>query len=262
MNSPLLFVRPNRLKALAFSSLLLVSPAAFAATTLLGGNSTGDFFSIRTDDGTTTVLNPGGPLPSNLTALARDSSGVIYGGDTVGNLFTLNVSTGASTVVNPSNPVPGGLVSMAFAPDGVLWAGNTSGALFTINPGTWTVGTVHIASGFPSPTAMDFASDGTLWAGNQSGHLMTVDTSSIAVTVLHTLATPLDALAFDAAGTLFGGNGPAGNLFSIDPGSGAVDVVDGYGPVPNGIFSLTIPEPSLPLLGAGALLALLGRRRR
>lgn len=238
---------------------LLFASNASAIVLSLAGNGQGTLAEISLVDGSTQVLNSGNPLPNGIAALGYDASGTLWGGDSIGNIFTFDSSGSTFTVQSPS-AVTGGATALAFDSLGTLWIGNSTGQLAGYDTDTWTVlSTVAV----PTPiTALDFDASGTLWAGNSNGDLMTIDLGSEIVSLENTLMTPLQALAFDSDGTLWAGDGASGNLFSIEPVSGATNVINTLNPFPGGLDSLAIPEPAnLSLISGICALLYLNRRR-
>jgi hypothetical protein len=205
------------------------------------------------------VLQTIGPIGFSVSGLAEDpSTGILYGStgnsSAAGSLITINKATGAGTFVGQADPTnPDALPDITFTPDGALygwWRGSND--LMSINKATGA-GTVVGDSGVPNtfPAGGGLASNaaGTIFlaANGDNGPLRTVDRNTGAVTDVATLDgsgnSSIGALAFDAAGTLFGARIHFGgsccprptDLITIDTTSGAIS---SRGPSIDGLDSI------------------------
>jgi hypothetical protein len=173
------------------------------------------------------VIQNLGPIGFAVTGLAEDpATGTLYGSTSQGgsptpggapnpgSLITIDKATGAGTLVGDMRPNEESAADITFTPDGTLfgWLESSTDDLVTINKATGAA-TVVGDSGldtYGSGLASDSA--GTLFfAGEgEAGPLRTVNPATGATTQISTLNGngttdyPISALAFNAAGTLFG----------------------------------------------------------
>jgi hypothetical protein len=209
------------------------------------------------------VLQKVGPIGFSVSGLAVDpSTGVLYGStggdsDLVGGLITINKSTGAGTFVGTIMGGDGGFPDITFTPEATLfgwWKGSDD--LVRIDKASGA-GTFVGDSGL-STSGDGLASNaaGTIFlAGDDdNGPLRTVDRNTGFVTSVATIngttGNPINALAFDSAGTLFGvrlNNGCCGprptDLITIDTGSGALS---SRGPSVDNLDALAFDVTAMP----------------
>ncbi len=232
----------------AIGAALALAPSAFAQGQVLYGadgaaGNSADRLQVL-DPATGQVTQNVGPVGYALTGLAEDpTTGVLYGvtGNVdvraPGHLITVDKATGAGTVIgdvdaDPNDPAP--VADITFTSDGTLYGWQTDGSdLATLDKATGlatVVGDSGIAgSGFG--LAAD-GSDNLFLAGNgDDGPLYTVDKATGVATAGPTLdgvqGFGIGALAFDAAGTLFGARASSvgaipSDLLSIDTTTGAL----------------------------------------
>jgi hypothetical protein len=165
------------------------------------------------------------------TGVLYGISGPLAGGPPAsGKLYTISTTTGVATLVGNTGHSFG---SIAFAPNGTLYM-----------------------------SAADFAGHGPL-----NPALLTLDpTSGGTMTSIHT-ADFLGALGIRPTdGVIFGGSGDTGQIFTIDPVSGAETLVGNTGLRFAGDLDFRatpVPEPvTLGLVGAGLALGLRWRAKR
>jgi hypothetical protein len=200
------------------------------------------------DPSSGTVLQTVGPIGFSVTGLDLDPvTGTLYGttgsgsrDPTVpspGSLITIDRTTGAGSLVGDLRPDNETAADIAFTPDGTLYgwleAGTNSLASIDKTTGAATVigdsGITTFGSGIASN------STGVLFLAGEgeSGPLRTVDRATGATTEVATLSGtgpigPIAALAFDAAGDLFGArltsdqDIAASDLIRINTGSGEI----------------------------------------
>ena len=183
--------------------------------------------------------------------------------------------SGLAGEVDPETAIPiiGGftgfvdLNAAAEAPDGTLYTagGTVSSPLITVDPTTFT-GTagpdIDLGSSTVSIRGMAFAPDGTLYASNQPTctpagctggpqDLWTIDTTTGVGTLVGSLGTGIQGLAFAPDGTLYGWDSLGPGLSVIDPATAVLtDVNPGVG-VPAGIQGLDFtPDGTLWAVGA------------
>jgi hypothetical protein len=230
------------------SALLALASLASAQERLYGadgagGNPATNLYLVNPANGA--VLQTLGPVGFGVTGLAVDpATGTLYGvtggndANNPGFLITVNKTTGAGTVVgdlfaDSTSPV----ADITFTPDGTLygWSENTDD-LVTINKATGAATVVGESGTSTSGSGLASNAAGVLYfAGSRDdGPLRTVDRTTGALTTVTTMDgttnRQLAALAFDAAGTLFGarltdagGTSPRpADLVTIDPATGAV----------------------------------------
>src|SRR5262249_52056278 len=206
-------------------------------------------------------------------ANAAPGEGTLFATDAVrGNLLTINPATGVGTVVGPTGlrSVP----ALAMDPNtGVLYVGEGAGApnLYTVNPTTGAATLVgNTGLGVAAISDLDFRTDGILYAavniagdsGTGADHLAILDKVTGKATVIGPFGTctgvtipsagggsctieGMEAIAFDASGTLWGAlSRPAGRgagvpgLYTINPITGqatfVVPIVGASGLSPSG----------------------------
>jgi hypothetical protein len=244
---------------LAFASLGSAQEKLYAADGALGNSS--NLYVL--DPSTGAVLQTIGPIGFSVSGLAVDpATGTLYGStggesDVRGALITINKATGAGSFVGEILGNDSAVPDITFTPDGTLygwWRGDDD--LVRINKATGAGTFVGEAGPFPNAVGFGLASNaaGTLFlAGDgDNGPLRTVDRNTGFVTTVATLqgstGDPIAALAFDAAGTLFGARlnhsvccsfRPA-DLITIDTNSGAIS---SRGPSVNNLDALAFEPP-------------------
>ena len=235
------------LAALAASCCALLAFAALASAqeTLYGadgarGNPSNLY---RLDPSTGAVLQNIGPIGFQVSGLAVDpSTGTLYGstggnGSSEGSLITINKTTGAGTFVGAGFN-DRGVPDITFTPDATLfgwWQGGGGLARFDKATGAGTFLGPSGLDSFGNGLASNAAGTLFLAGDGDDGPLRTVDPNTGLTTKGPTLdgtdGHPIAALAFDAAGTLFGARlldfivccdfRPA-DLITIDTNSGAI----------------------------------------
>jgi hypothetical protein len=268
-------VRPLSLLALLVSlcGLLASAAAASAQQVLYGAGAAGDGGSPST----LYILNPSsgsalqsiGPIGFSVTGLAVDpADGTLYGSTgrepsggapNPGSLIKINRTTGAGTLVGDLRPDTDTAGDLTFTPDGALfgWLVGVSGNsnnLVTIDKASGAASVVG-ASGIVGNHGSGLASSagGTLFhAALDTGPLYTVDRTTGAATPVAPLngteSLQINALSFDAAGTLFGSwldygsTGPRpSRLLTINTASGAITFL---GPSVNRLDAIVFaPKP-------------------
>jgi hypothetical protein len=223
-------------------ALLAFASLSSAQQVLYGADGAGGDPSnlLLLDPSSGSVLQTGGPIGFAVTGLALDpSTGTLYGvtgneDPTAHHLITIDKTTGAGTDVGNVGLV---VNDITFTPDGTLFGFSRSAkALVTIDKATGA-GTVVGPSGISNPFGNGLASNaaGILYLAptGDNGELYTVDRSTGAATPVATLdgtdGNGFGALAFDAAGTLFGAlnhfsSATPPDLVTIDMASGAIGV--------------------------------------
>jgi hypothetical protein len=228
---------------------LLASAGTASAAQILyaadgaGGNPNTNLYVLNPSTGA--VVQTVGRIGFAVTGLALDpATRALYGSTgrntdapSPGSLITINKSTGAGTVVGDLFPDTSTAADITFTPDGTLygWLEQSIDDLATINKssGAATVvgdsGLSTFGSGIASNTAgvLYFAGEG------DDGPLRIVDRNTGGTTTVATLSGTsnfsISALAFDAAGTLYGSRIPgeaapgfASDLITINTSSGAI----------------------------------------
>jgi len=281
------------------AGLSLAASQAALAQTLYGATSTRNGIS---DAGVLVILNPstGAVLSTvgslldassqhySLTGLAFDPiTGILYG-STANNsptaarsLVTVNPLTAQVTLIGP---VGGGgtLSDISFNSAGQLfgWSEPSSNDLVSVNLATGAATVVGPSGLNTAGSGLAFNASDTLYftGTGDGGFLHTIDPSTGAPTTVAALSGGIfggniNALTFDASGTLFGSDNSLGgfggtHLISINTTTG---VITDRGPSINRLDALAFapstpaPEPAsaaLLLTGALPLLAMAVRKRR
>jgi plastocyanin len=171
-----------------------------------------------------------------LGGIAFDGSGTLYGvagaSGFPGTLMTIDPATGTPTVIGPISDTTLGVDGLRFNSQGVLYGAafdnvNGVGKLLTIDPSNGNVlsSLTLVGSGNSFCAGIAFDSLDALYGsrGNSSGRLEDLDLIEQITGVL----TPIGAMeaiisdiAFTPDGTLYGSS-PNGDLYSIDPITGA-----------------------------------------
>ena len=176
-----------------------VGPASAAPVGFTIDDESNQLASI--DAGTSVLTDIGGIL-DDIDALALACGGTLYG-----------IYTPEEAII-----VPAGVERSAVANSDILVTVDTAtGAVTEIGE----LGLTRREYGFA------IAADGTLWASS-GRDLYTVDATTGLATATATLPgelTQMNALAMNAAGTLYGYDEEVGRLFVIDPATGATDEV-------------------------------------
>jgi hypothetical protein len=238
------------LAALVASCCALLAFASFASAQTLygadgaGGNPSTNLYLL--DPASGAVLQTVGPIGFGVTGLAVDpSTGTLYGvtgardATNPGFLITVNKTTGAGTPVGDLLPgTTSAVADITFTPDATLFGWSEgSDDLVTINKATGAATVVGESGISTAGSGLASNAAGVLFfAGDRdNGELSTVDRTTGAVTTVATMNgtanRQIAALAFDAAGTLFGarlddagGTNPRpADLVTIDPTSGAIN---------------------------------------
>lgn len=186
--------------AVAASVLSLgIGPASAAPVGFTIDDESGQLASI---DAGTSVLNDIGGLLDDVDVVALACDGTLFG------IYT---------------PEEAELI-----PAGAQLAGvETSDLLVTIDTATGAVTEIGELGLTRREYGLAFAPNGTLWASSGQD-LYTLDLSTGAATATATLPgelTQMNALAMNAAGTLYGYDEEVGRLFVIDPATGATNEV-------------------------------------
>ena len=267
------------------SILALSSGASFAAT-FFGVTVSNELVSFNSSNPSsflssvaiTGLVGADGVTPDGFAVISdlsyNVSNGFLYGVDSNANFYRIATNGVATLVGNSFNPAgfDAGLSWDTFSGEHV-WV-DDAGSVFTLsNAGAATeLGTAFFGVGDPNaggtPAFFGLALDpafGIPYALDASGSLITsVDplllewftTGSLGIAV-----TPFGDLAVDFDGNLFAAlseDGLTSGLYSIDTGTGQATLIGGLS---SGLSAVTIPEPTVSLLGAIGSLMLLRRRR-
>jgi hypothetical protein len=231
--------------------LLASAGTASAAQILYGADGAGgnisNLYVLNPDTGA--VVRTVGPIGFAVTGLALDpTTGTLYGSTgrqasagqpNPGSLISINRTTGAGTLVGDLFPDTSTAADITFTPDGTLygWLEQTIDDLVTINKSTGAATVVGDSGLDTYGSGLASNSSGVLYfAGEgEQGPLRTVDRNTGATTQVATLNGPtgapgISALAFDAAGTLFGSRIPSdstppiftSDLITINTSTGAI----------------------------------------
>jgi len=171
-----------------------------------------------------------------LGAIAFDSTGTLYGvsggSSNQGTLMTIDPTNGQATVIGLLSDPNAAVDALRFNSQGVLYGGSFDnsigvGKLLTIDPSNGNVlsSLTLVGSGNSFCPGIAFDSLDVLYGsrGNSSGRLEDIDLIDQITGVL-TPVGPMEAVISDIVfapdGTLYGSS-PAGDLYSIDPITGA-----------------------------------------
>jgi outer membrane protein assembly factor BamB len=284
-----------------FASMALLINASGAATgsVLFGGigghnvssgpaASANDGALAIVDQNTAAITIVGHPAGvARLSGLAFDATGDLFattqpagafpeGSIGASNLLQLNPGNGAiiASVPITDRGIPINIADLAVQPGtdllfGVRGPNDTLGGqgdLYVINKSTGTAtllgNTGHLFD------SIAFAPDGTLYlaSGDLSGvtALSVLNPTNAATISSVFTADFFGALGVRSDGVIFGGNGDGGEIFTIDPNTGAESVIGSTGLSFVGDLAFApVPEPgSLFLVALGITATLVWRRRR
>jgi hypothetical protein len=193
------------------------------------------------------VVKTVGRIGFAVTGLAIDpTTGTLYGATgrstsggapNPGSLITINRTTGAGTLIGDELPTTQAAADLTFTPDGTLygWLEDSLDDLAVINKATGAATVVGDSGLDTYGSGLASNAAGTLFftGEGEQGRLHTIDRNTGVATQVGTLNGPdggpgISALAFDAAGTLFGTRIPsdspafASDLITIATPSGAI----------------------------------------
>lgn len=236
-----------------------------------GGNSSANLYILNPANGA--VVTTVGPIGFAVTGLAVDpTTGILYGvsGRETGtaSLITINRTTGAGTLVGVLDPVSSdGVPDITFTSDGTLYGFLGGGGDFDLATISKTTGLATVVgdaglTGMRGNGLAASAADVLFLAGQGDGPLRTVNRSTGATTAGPTMngtsTDRINALAFNAGGTLFGvQEGQASRLVTINTGTG---VITDLGPTVSGLDAIVFDDSQagadVPSLSEWMLLAL------
>ena len=259
---------------------------AFAQEVLLGtqGSSSNPGVLFQIDPTTGFVTGIGNLVSSTgqpyaITGMGFDNlTGILYGSTSnlsptnPGNLVTINPNTGQVTLVGPFGVGPNNtMADLTFdtTTGKMFGTWSATGDLYSINLGTGAA-TLIGSSGIAVPFGLGLAADsaGVLFGtpNGGSGSLVTYNKTNGSVTTVAPLSgsffsgtSSINALAFNAAGSLFGINasGSSARLIQINDVTGAITDI---GPTASRMDAIVfynptaVPEPTTTaLLGAGLI---------
>jgi len=182
-------------------------------------------YEINPDAMTVTPLSPTLPFVSPLIATIDPSAIYVIETPVFPNLdYVLNRYRPGVGVTPIGTSI--GVVGMGEGRDGFLWGVESSG-LFQIDPIDPEGEFIGVQQGV-APYAGDVAADpatGILYASRNDGILVIVDKQNGAQTPIGIPSTAFWGLAFSRDGRLWGTQGPSGDLYQIDPMTGAATFV-------------------------------------
>jgi hypothetical protein len=218
----------------AVNAIPFQSGVLYGSTGGLNSNGGGRLWLIDVVNQSETLIGDTGF--DRLGGIAFDSTGTLYGaaGGSVGSntLMTIDPTNGTPTVIGPISDPTLGVDGLRFNSQGVLYGGafdtvNSVGKLLTIDPTNGNVlsSLTLVGSGNSFCPGIAFDSLDVLYGsrGNSSGRLEDLDLIDQITGVLTPLG-PMEAvisdIVFSPDGTLYGSS-PTGELYSIDPVTGA-----------------------------------------
>jgi len=152
----------------------------------------------------------------------------LYGSANGGlDFITVESTTGVATLVATFNPA-GQYFALEFTPDGTLWAIEMgTGQLYTVDPATGAltaVGTPIVNALF---TQLASDSDGNLYAtDNTIGSLYSIHKVTGRATAIGSTGLGVNVgVSFNTAGALYGADGAALTLNTVEPATGATTFV-------------------------------------
>jgi hypothetical protein len=224
-----------------FILALISMPRAEADTILFGStgnvNSNGGGRLYRIDVTTQSVVLIGNTGFDRLGGIAFNNNGILYGvsggSSGQGTLLTIDATNGTATVIGLISDPNLGVDGLRFNSQGILYGSaydtiNGVGVLVTIDPSNANIlsSLTLIGSGNSFCAGIAFDSAEVLYGsrGNSAGHLEDLDLID-QVTGEMTPIGPMEAVISDIVfslldGTLYGSS-PTGDLFSINPATGA-----------------------------------------
>jgi hypothetical protein len=277
------------MKAYNIIPILLASAGFAGAATFWGVTDTNSLFSFDSSnpgvflstasitglvgvDGLTSNLN-GSIL--NLTSRPGVTPGSfqLWGIDNNANVYTINLG-GAATLVSAGFNPAGFSAGFAYDPfnDNFVYAGDNAENFSISLAGAATANPAFTFAGGGTPSIFGLGIDptlGTAFAVDASNDSLSTSISPLfpgdsELTIVGGLgvdAISFGGLAFDFDGNLFASlssDGLNSGFYSINQSTGAATLVGSFG---QGVSTITIPEPSVALLGAIGALALLRRQR-
>lgn len=266
MNTPRFF-RPALAVISALFLFSVVSPTA-EADIILYGSSGGDnssgggrLFQINV---TTQVVTPIGNTGfDRLGGIAFSSNGVLYGaaGGSAAQttLLTIDPMTGVASVIGLVSDPNAAIDSLRFNAQGVLYGsayqGNLGmGVLVTLNPANANIlsSLTLMGSGNSFCPGIGFNTAGILYGsrGNSNGRtedLDLINQATGALTPLGGMEAIISDIVFDVNDTLYGSS-PNGNLYSINPTTGAKTLLFNTGIAQFAGLAAPVPEPSAAVL--------------
>jgi outer membrane protein assembly factor BamB len=288
--------------AFAGAMLLVNASGAVADTILFGGigghnisagpnASANDGALAIVDQNTAAITIIGHPAGvARIAGLAFDATGALFattqppggfppppGPNGASNLLRLDPVTGViiTSVPVTANGTPINIADLAVQPGtdslfgvrGPNDGGGGPGNLYVIDRMTGVATLLGNTGHFFDTIA--FAPDGTLYLasadrgmGPTNSQLSVIDPTNAAT--IRSVATEdfLGALAVRSDGVIFGGNGDDGELFTINPLTGAETLIGSTGLSFVGDLDFAVPEPGSLLLFGSALTAMAVLRRR
>jgi hypothetical protein len=295
-------MKSRLLAAFAGAILFANTAAAFANTILFGGigghnitagppASANDGSLAIVDQNTAAITIVGHPAGvARISGVAFDATGALFattqppggfppppGPTGPSDLLRLDPTTGAIITSLPvtANGIPINIADLAVQPGtdalfgvrGPNDGGGGAGNLYVIDRMTGVAMLLGNTGHFFDTIA--FAPDGTLYLasadrgmGPTNSHLSVIDPTNAAT--IRTVATQdfSGALAVRPDGVIFGGNGDDGDLFTINPLTGAETLIGSTGLSFVGDLDFAVPEPGSLLLFGSALTAMAVLRRR
>jgi hypothetical protein len=267
----------SRVRSFTFALTVLFAIAVVRlaeADTLLYGSTGGtDGRLYQIDVTTQAVTFIGSTGFARIGGIAFDASGVLYGvsggSASRSTLLTIDPLTGVATVIGLVSDPNANIDGLRFNSQGVLYgtAFEGVGVLVTIDPSNANILSSLTLSGSGNSFCAGIAFDAldVLYGsrGNASGRAEDLDLiqPNGTLTPIGGMEAVISDIVFSSDGTLYGSS-PTGDLYSINPVTGAKTLLFNTG-IPNFAgLAAPVPEPSASILLVVAILALFALTRR
>jgi outer membrane protein assembly factor BamB len=257
----------SRLRSFSFAVIAFFAVAivrsAEADTILYGSTGGTDGRLYQIDVTTQMVTFIGSTGFERIGGIAFNANGVLYGvsggSANQGTLLTINLTNGAATVIGLLSDPNAAVDGLRFNSQGVLYGSSFNnstsvGELLTIDPSNANVLSSLTLSGSGNSYCAGIAFDAldVLYGsrGNSSGRaedLDLINRNTGVLTPIGGMEAVISDIVFSGDGTLYGSS-PTGNLYSINPMTGAKTLLFNTGISNFSGLAAPVPEPSVSIL--------------